>query len=451
VSSFAVVRHSRGESLAALDTNIASRATALLSLVQIPEEQDRTLVLRRELLVLPPLDKFVVTDSKGRVVANTSGWTPPVLTVLHHRSSFFLTVNGMAYRGLIIRNAVIADSEGDERSRPQIVVLVYAAPTLAMDLHLRNVTIGTALASLTMLVVSLLMTLLIVRMGLRPLDSLAAQASLVDLKTVDWQTPKDAIEISELRPLSSALSETINRLRAAFEHERQMFSDAAHELKTAVAIVKSTLQLALQVRRGADDYRTRLTRALDDTNRLNALVSGMLQLATIESHDAVSRGNTDVAPAIGSVVDQLCFLAQAHGVELRLAPVEPHLVAVPEQEFVLLAMNLVENAIQHSTPGQCVDISINSEATESLLEIRDEGSGISQEALPHIFERFFRTDQSRSRETGGFGLGLAIVRAIVLRYQGTVSVKSALGQGTSFKITLPKGHVSAIDDGLQRR
>jgi signal transduction histidine kinase len=96
-------------------------------------------------------------------------------------------------------------------------------------------------------------------------------------------------------------------------------------------------------------------------------------------------------------------------------------------------------------------ISINSEATESLLEIRDEGSGISQEALPHIFERFFRTDQSRSRETGGFGLGLAIVRAIVLRYQGTVRVKSAPGQGTSFKIGLPKGRVSAIDDGLHRR
>jgi signal transduction histidine kinase len=436
-SSFFVVQHTRQESLAALDSNLASRATSLLALIQLPEEQDRAPILRRQLLALPQQDRFRVTDSRGSVVAETPDSAWPERLASGDSGSFPLQMQRASYRALVLRNVLITDSEEGEHSVPQAVALIYATPAMEMEAHVRKVTASTVLAGFAMLSLSLLLTFLIVRMGLRPLNTLAAEAALVDPGESAWQPPAGSLEVSELRPLAAALSNTINRLIAAFERERQVFGDAAHELKTAVAIVKSTLQLGLQLKRPAEDYRERLTRALDDTDRLSALVIRILQLAAIENPHTYRITRTDVSAAIASVLDQMSTVAQARGVDLQIPCFEAHSIAVPEQEYALLVTNLLENAIQHSDSGKPVKISITSQNGASRLILEDHGAGIPAEALPHIFERFFRTDQSRSRATGGFGLGLAIVHAITVRYHGTISAHSVPGHGTTFTVCLP--------------
>jgi signal transduction histidine kinase len=437
VSLLLVMRYSQRESQAALDANISSHATALLALVQAPEEQDQPAVLRRELLALPPEDRFRLTDLKDQVIAETPGWFLPHHLPAGERVILSLVSGGVSYRALIVRNAPIVDTEEGEHSSPQRVALVYGTPTAPMDAHVSHVAVSTGLVCFGMLAISQLLTFLIVRIGLGPLDELAAQASLVDASKWEWQAPASAIKVAELKPLSRALSDSIGRLKVAFERERQMFADAAHELKTAVAIIKSTLQLALQAKRPAEEYREGLNRALDDTDRLEALVLGMLQLAAIENLVTGQHAPTDVVSALTYVVEQLSNLAQARGLLIRLSQTVSHHVDIPEQEYVLLASSLLENAIQHSDVGQDIDILIRNHDGWSTLIVEDHGSGISEDVLPHIFERFFRADQSRSRISGGFGLGLAIVRAVVQKYHGTVSVQSTLGRGTKFTVCLP--------------
>jgi signal transduction histidine kinase len=394
-------------------------------------------MLRRELLILPSTDRYRLTDSNNRLISGTPDWRLPHQLPEGKRANFNLYSNGISYRAFLIRDVAILDSEEEERSSPQRVVLVYGSATTEMDSHLRQVAISTGLGCIAMLAFSLAVTVWIVRAGLRPLDALAAAAANIDVEGWNFEVPASTVEVWELKPLSAALSHSIGRLKIAFERERQMFGDAAHELKTAVAIVKSTIQLALQVRRRPGDYREGLVRALDDTGRLEALVLRMLQLAAIESPLVTNNAQTDVDSALASVIDQFATVAQERGVQIQLNRSEPHCVDVPEQDFVLLATNLIENAIQHSLSGQHIEVTIQKRDGTSELVVKDYGIGIPADALPHIFERFFRSDQSRSRASGGFGLGLAIVRAIVVKYRGTIAVQSVIGRGTTFAVSFP--------------
>ncbi len=262
-----VIRHSQRESLAAFDANLASRATSLISLIQVPEDGNSSLMLRRELLVLPSTDRYRLTDSSNRLVSATPDWRLPHQLPGGKRANFDLYSKGIFYRALLIRDVAILDSEEEERSSPQHVVLVYGSPRTEMDNHLRQVAISTGLACIAMLAFSLAITFWIVCAGLRPLEALASAAANIDAGSWNFEVPASTVEVRELRPLSAALSHSIGRLKVAFERERQMFGDAAHELKTAVAIVKSTIQLALQVRRRQEEYREGLVRALEDTGR----------------------------------------------------------------------------------------------------------------------------------------------------------------------------------------
>lgn len=434
---FLVIWYSQRESLAAFDANLASRATSLLALVQVPEEAGGSLILQRELLKLPATDRYRLTDARDNVIAETPEWRLPAHLSTSGRTKLNLYSGGNPYRALVVRDFAIADPEEEERLSPQHVTLVYGAATTEMDDHLQRVATATGLACLVMLGFSLAATFWIVRVGLRPLDALAAEASSIDAVKWDFDVPTSATGVWELRPLAAALSHLVSRLKAAFDRERQLFGDAAHELKTAVAIVKSTLQLALQVRRPAEEYRQGLVRALDDTDRLEQLVLRMLQLAAIEGPLPIEHARTDSASAIASVVDQFATLTQTRGIQIHVNRSEPHCIDIPEQEFRLLTGNLIENAIQHSHSGQHIEvISQNCDGTSELV-IRDYGPGIPADVLPHIFERFFRTDQSRSRTNGGFGLGLAIVHAITVKYRGTVAVHSAVHQGTTVTVHFP--------------
>lgn len=438
LSVFLVIRHSQRESLAAFDGNLASRATSLLALIDAPENSDSPIVLRKEFLPLPPTDRYTLTTLNHQLIAETPNWAASDQIPQGTRRSFDLSSNGISYRALFIPDSVIVDPDDkNRRESPPHVALIYAAETTQMDAHLRQVATITTLACLFMLGLSLALTFWIVRSGLKPLDALAFEASSINEGKWDFKVPASATEVNELKPLSAALSHSVERLKAAFERERQMFGDAAHELKTAVAIIKSTLQLAVQTKRPAEEYRERLNRALANTDRLEQLITRILQLISIESARANRESETEVTSVIEYALDRFSPVAQARGVQIRLHSAEAHCVNIPEQDFLLLAGNLIENAIQHSPSGQSIEVSLMRKNGTSELKVRDHGSGIPSEALPRVFERFFRADQSRSRASGGFGLGLAIVQALAVKYHGVLAVESVVDQGTTFTAQFP--------------
>jgi signal transduction histidine kinase len=235
----------------------------------------------------------------------------------------------------------------------------------------------------------------------------------------------------------------VNRVQLAFQRERQFLSDAAHELKTAVAIQKSTLQLLEQDKMSEEEYRLGIERALEDTARTERLVADMLMLSSLE-HAQRTVGRIDGTEPAASLneslyraIDRLAPLAKLKSVSIAFAPYGDLLVDARESELGLLWTNLIENAIQHSPPDSKVLIELsNCDDCVCTIRISDSGSGISLQDLPHVFERFYRSDNSRSRSTGGFGLGLSIAKAIVEKNQGTIRIQSTPQTGTRVEVEM---------------
>ena len=205
------------------------------------------------------------------------------------------------------------DDNPEKMAKLPKLTLVYGSPMSGLEEHERLVAWIAASIGLAILLASLAATAWVVRSGLVPLMHLAGSAARIDESNWKWESDAPDAEAEELVPLSLALSRLVDRLRTAFERERQFSADAAHEMKTAIAIIKSTLQLALERRGGAADYRLGIERALEDTERMQGLASGMLQLAKVEGlaiTDA-SLPVTDVAAEVREVERQLGSLLAA--------------------------------------------------------------------------------------------------------------------------------------------
>jgi signal transduction histidine kinase len=247
----------------------------------------------------------------------------------------------------------------------------------------------------------------------------------------------------ELAPLTEAMESVLKRLERSFLQQKTFLSDAAHELKTAVAVVKSSLQLLNMKRRTGAEYKAGLERCLGDCQRLEEIVAKMLTLAREEnSRNAI--GDVRAADLVGCAresVSRLETMAALRGVQVRLAEPDAGVgtaqVALAAEHCLLLVENLLTNAVQHSAPGSAVELRMTVEGREMVLEIEDRGDGIDPQALPHVFDRFYRGDPSRTRNTGGTGLGLAICKAIVDKAGGSIVLTSQRSLGTTATVRLP--------------
>jgi signal transduction histidine kinase len=226
-------------------------------------------------------------------------------------------------------------------------------------------------------------------------------------------------------------------LEHAFIQQRRFVGDAAHELKTAVAVLKSSLQLLTLKQRTALEYEQGIERCQLDCERLEETVAKMLTLARAETNSAPPTMAADLAEVLRQVSDQFESMAELKHLRIILLAAEPVLVDVDPEQLQLLCSNLLLNALQHSPAGSLVQATVQHDGTQAELTIEDGGEGIAPEDLPHVFERFYRSDPSRSRNTGGTGLGLAICKAITSRWQGTIEIASDLGVGTKVNVRFP--------------
>jgi signal transduction histidine kinase len=236
------------------------------------------------------------------------------------------------------------------------------------------------------------------------------------------------------------MEELLKGLQLAFERQRRLTGDAAHELKTSIAVLKSSLQLLSMAPRTAEQYEAGLEGLQLDSERMEELVSRMLTLARLEEAPVEERATCDLPPVVREVAERLRPLAELNHVVLEVSAAEARLVAMHIDDAELLCSNLIVNALQHSAPNGRVSVTVQERGgIEGGVELRvaDRGDGIPASALPHVFERFFRADRSRSRASGGAGLGLSICKAIVERSGGTIHIESAVGTGTEVTVNLP--------------
>jgi signal transduction histidine kinase len=276
---------------------------------------------------------------------------------------------------------------------------------------------------------------------LLPLQHLASQAAQVSAQHWDFQPPPEAELVAELKPLTDAMQTMLHRLRQSFEQQREFLGNAAHELKTPVAILKSTMQSLLQKPRTSPEYQSGLSQSLEDVERLEKLLQWMLRLARVEqwAYGTLSRKlePIDVTSTCEGAIEGLRGLANARHADIQLNAEEGVLCRADPEDLELVWINLLENAVRYSPDGTKVTVNIGRSDHKARVTVEDRGPGIPADELPRIFERFHRGESSRNRETGGFGLGLAIAKALVEAYGGTITPESAVGQGTRMVVDLP--------------
>jgi signal transduction histidine kinase len=217
-------------------------------------------------------------------------------------------------------------------------------------------------------------------------------------------------------------------------------ADASHELKNPIMAIKTNGAVALKYSDGmSDTHRKNIEMMLDAANQMSRTIADLLSLAESE-HELPEQVLVPVnlAELIGEVSEDLKVLAASKAVEIKQMVDDPTLsLKARKSDLKLILGNVIRNSIAYSKSGASVLISAGQVGNRIQVEIRDTGIGISQEELPKIFDRFWRSDKARSYTSGGNGLGLAIVKSIVESYSGTATVKSKLGEGTSFIITFP--------------
>jgi two-component system, OmpR family, sensor histidine kinase CiaH len=231
---------------------------------------------------------------------------------------------------------------------------------------------------------------------------------------------------------------TLRPIRDNVAAQKRFIADASHELRTPLAVMKTEFEVALRDPALPGDVRPLLTDGLEEVDRMSDMVDDLLTLSRIDAHqEVVSREPVDLGEIAADTAERLRPLAETAGVSLVVdgpgaAP------AVGDGRHLRRAVaNLVRNAVEHSPRGGRVTVTAVAGSGRALVVVADEGSGIPQDELSHVFDRFYSADPAHSRERGGSGLGLAIARWAVREMGGDLSADSAVGHGTRMTVSLP--------------
>jgi signal transduction histidine kinase len=224
------------------------------------------------------------------------------------------------------------------------------------------------------------------------------------------------------------------------EQQRAFVDNAAHELRTPLTSLRLRIEM-LQTRGKGDAELTQhyLSQMNHELGYLQRMVDHLLALASVEGNEnAAPRMPLDIARTLYAVSDEMTVVVQQAGVNFQTEIPEhlPQIEANPDQ-MAILVRNLIDNAIKYSPRGGTITLEATASRDEVQIRVNDTGVGIPPEALPHIFDRFFRVDAAHSRGQGGVGLGLALVRSIVEAHGGQIEVASRVNQGSKFTVHLP--------------
>jgi signal transduction histidine kinase len=429
-------RHVRFRSF---DVMLRGRADSLLGAVQDAEDTQDNVMLDGTEVNLPGEDIYQVQDAGGRILGHSPNWPGPGTDLLTAKTGKMLraSVRGKHYRVLRIEGLRIVDPGDKGGGIPRRVTIFYGSPIDQVWGGIWEAVGFYAITSLSLLAISGLLIFWLLNRGLAPLRELAAEASGVSVDSWDFVPPPRARMIKELAPLTVAIETVLAGLEQSFLQQRRFVSDAAHELKTAVAVLKSSLQLLTLKQRTAIEYERGIERSQLDCQRMEETVAKMLTLARVEANSVPTAVATDLTEVLRQVSQQFESMAELKRLQILILAEGLVMVDIEPEQLQLLCGNLLLNALQHSPAGSAIRAVAKQDGTQAELAIEDDGEGIAAQDLPHVFDRFYRGDPSRSRNTGGTGLGLAICKAIASRWQGTIDIASNLGVGTRVMVRFP--------------
>lgn len=393
---------------------------------------------------------LVVIDLNGSItnMSKDNEAIPPILS-----AEQYAQIRNELTRHKKVDYKIVKNAEGTEQlvvfrlvgppDKDECLIQVSTETDSLKQLLMTQLAIFTVL-SIAALAAGLALYLPLLRRTLKPLSRAVKAAQQTDAGNLTERLPASQGQ-EEIDRLSDAFNGMLGRLDASFEAERKttekmrrFVADASHELRTPLTSIHGFLEVLL---RGAATNPDQLYRALNsmqlESKRINKLVEDLLALAKLDQDPQLQLSDTCLNDVLHEMEPQLHMLAGNRTVQLDLSRSVSGSYHADKLKQVIL--NLFLNAVQHTdSESGVIKVTLGAKDDQAELTVADNGAGIPVEHLPHLFERFYRSETSRTRKNGGAGLGLAITKSIVDAHMGTIDVKSKPGEGTTFRILLPR-------------
>lgn len=276
------------------------------------------------------------------------------------------------------------------------------------------------------------------RASLRPVDELTRTAQDITASNLSRRLPV-AKANDEIRRLSDTLNDMISRLESSFGQIRQFTADASHELRTPLTILTGELELALRSARTVEEYQDVLSSALQETLRMSRVVEDLLLLSRADMDRVRLQIDTvHLNEMLADLADATAILGAEKEIDITYRHEEgDFFVEGDHARLYQMFLNLLDNAVKYTTRNGAISLTMHRDGNVVEMRVRDTGMGISKEHQKKIFDRFYRVDKARSRAQGGVGLGLSIVEWTVRAHDGTITVESEPGKGSTFIVRLP--------------
>lgn len=380
-----------------------------------------------------------IFDAKGASIASSNKTT--AMTVLPKKifdsvlkgNRYFDTINAMAgsKKVVTLRSLIMPVVEG---SRLAYIVKV-TSPLAYAGSALKNLkVILFFLLPLTVFLTGIVGVFL-AKIALRHVDKM-----IHTVRQISSENMKVRIKIpdtkDEIKRLADTFNDMIDRLENSFISQKQFIEDITHELKTPLSVLKGELEVALKRGRSREEYESILRSNLEEVSKINGIVEDLLLLGRLDSDVTVlNKKRLSISSLIAEAASDISILAMRKDIEIDDKIKEGIYVDGDKKQLKRVFMNVLDNAVKYSPSNSSISIIADCGDGNVNISMSDKGIGISEDEIPHIFDRFYRSEKSR---TGlGFGLGLSIAKSIVNAHKGSIEVKSKLGHGSVFLISLP--------------
>ncbi|MBI4079462.1 MAG: HAMP domain-containing histidine kinase [Candidatus Levybacteria bacterium] len=312
--------------------------------------------------------------------------------------------------------------------------LISIAAYFYLAIHIFSLPFGNLIFLLLLLILALDGFYIIYKIT-RNLTQLSDKMKTISSKNLNARV-ENIDSDDEIGNLAKTFNGLLDRIQQSFKREQQFIGDVAHELKTPLATLQTSIEIALKKKRSSQEYKEVLKESLIDVSKLSSTLKNVLDLAWSEAEftkNAMQKFN------LSQTLEELREIAEKLGAYKNIqldSSIDPGIEIYGDRgKISQVLLNLLDNAVKYTKPDGKISISLRAKGTAAEVEIKDTGLGIDPRDLEHIFDRFYRG--SKTSKTFGSGLGLAIAQAIIKAHRGAIKVKSRVNQGTTFKIILP--------------
>jgi two-component system, OmpR family, heavy metal sensor histidine kinase CusS len=322
--------------------------------------------------------------------------------------------------------------------------ILVAAPLAGTELMLRRLREVLLWATPLVLLIGWLGGYWMSRRALEPVDAITRAARSISIENLS-----ERLEVpgagDELARLAETWNGMLARLEAAVKRLSEFTADASHELRTPITLIRATAELTLRRNRSPETYREALRHVIAEADRMTRLIEDLLLLARADAGlPALPLDRVELTPLVRDICRQGQILAEERQLKISAElPDQPVYVEANDPALRRLLMLLVDNAVKYTPAGGRITVSVGLDLSGPTVTVRDTGIGIPDTALPHVFERFYRADESRNREAGGAGLGLSIARWIAERHHAHLEAESVVGRGSAFRVRFPSANGSS--------